>query len=309
MVAANVTLVYDFDADIRAEYAARLAALRMPVGSTDKASDLIIRFFSVPHRRIDRARRRTVWSVELRARASRLPATYATAVATIERLSESGGDLNPYQSRDLAHRPWKADPQLLEWGITHLHLGLAPDPKHAGLIAGTPDLLFVVVRPDTLYFVEVLPHDSLSDQSVFDVANRNWPYLSEHAVFSDAVGLEHKATSQERHRLRSAGINVLTMGANGRVYGPVGDGRTTSGAPLQIVRTHLLPRTGQLAAWTRMCQQQPERILDMIPAERRAGLATIELHAAELSEGVITFTATNLRGGPLALGSGRPPEP
>lgn len=302
-------LACDFRRDVRGEYVHKLGALGVFVPPSETLDDVLVRYFSMVSRRIDRAVRSVVWSTELRQRASTLLPDYQKALATIERLSLAGDDLNPYQSRDLVKRPSKNDLQLLEWGVTHFHLGLRPHPKLAGMVASTPDLLFVVVGLDALFFVEVLPHNSFSDENVFAVATKNWPQRFGHAALSqEVVGLEHNPTAAERAELRAANINVFTPGSDGRFYAPIGGGRTTSGASLNIVRAEVKPRTGPITAWQRFADKTPERVLAMIPESARVGLATIELHATETSERVITFSATNLLQGQLVLGTGYPPD-
>lgn len=304
----DVKLQFDFEADVRQEYAAKLTQLGVPVAPRDTAEDLIVRFFSLSDRSIDAVPRRVAWSPEFQSRFHGLPTDYRTAITTIEQIATSGGDLNSYQSRDLAKAPWKPDAQLLEWGITHFHLGLAADRKYPGMVAGTADLLFVVVRAETVFFIDVLPHDSFSDQAAFDIAVKNWPALFDYAALSDnVVGLEYNPTTQERKELRQAGINVLTMGADGRVYAPVGGGRTTKGSSVRIVREYLLPRMGAIKAWERLCTEKPEQVLAMIPSAAWTGLSAIVLRASE-NDGAIVFSAMNVAGGPLALGSGYPPH-
>jgi hypothetical protein len=176
------------------------------------------------------------------------------------------------------------------------------------MIAGTADLVFAVVRSDAVYFIDVLPHDSFSKQRVFDTATTNWPNIFAHAVFASALGLEHNATDEERKMLRAHGINVLTQSPHGAVYGSIGGGVTTSGAPLSVVQAHVIPRMGPIKRWQRFCAKEPERVLAMMPEEARRGLTMIELRASETEEGEITITATNLLGGPVILGTGSPPR-
>lgn len=305
MVAA--TLVFDFEADLWRLYAGRLNALGARVKAAEAASDLMVRYYSTPRRRISREPRVVLWSVELAERCTHLPPDYQKALVAIERVAKTGGSLDAYQSRDLARAPWKSDRQLLEWGITHFHLGLVPDAKNPRMIAGTPDLLFAVVRHTAVHFIDVMPHASFSKQVLFDVATRNWPHLFEHAALVGVVGLEQNATDDERKLMRAAGINVMTQGANGRVYGPVGGGVTTSGASLAVVQQYVIPRTGPMRRWSILCEKEPDRVLAMIPAERCTGLTTIELHASENAGGEIVISATNVDSAPFVLGTGNPP--
>jgi hypothetical protein len=183
------------------------------------------------------------------------------------------------------------------------------------MIEGTEDLLFAVLRSDGIGFIDVRPHrvggaPSFADQGIFDIAVRNWPDLFGRVRLSPAViGLERSVSAEERAKLRKAGINVPTQGADGAVYMPFFP-RTSgkSRSSVQAVQAHLSPRTGPMRAWEKLGEKSPERVLAMIPEERRLGLTQIELHVGETSEGLVEFTATNLHGGPLVLGAGDPPK-
>ena len=213
----------------------------------------------------------------------------------IESLAKSGGDLNPYQSRQIATRPDKADPQLLEWGIMHFHLGLNADTKHPGMIEGTSDLLFAVVRADAIYFVEILHHKdpatghlSFSDDQLFNVAQSNWPDLFAHAVMRGVIGLERDISTEDREKLRRANINVPTVAADGRVYGSVQSGMTTSGIPVPIVQQHVMPMIKYVKNLEKWCREQPADVLRVVPPSLLEGKSEVTVRLIETPNGLTT---------------------
>jgi hypothetical protein len=273
-------------ADLRAIYAGKLAAEGVSVDPLTSTGEVLARYFSLRHRDIDGGRRRVEWSRELRGRLANLDAEKLQALATIESLAKSGGNLNPYQSRQLIARPGAPDSQLLEWGITHFHLGLKPDKKYPTLIEGTSDLLFVVVRSAAIYFVEIFDHKAFANDQVFNIANGNWPKLFAHAEWTGAAGLERPVSAEERATLRRANINVPTLGANGAVYGAVGGGVTTAGTPIAVMHQFVIPTITHVRALETWCRERPAEVLAPVPPKLLAGLSEVEVGLVETEDGL-----------------------
>jgi len=284
---ATPKLRFDLMADLRAIYADKLAAEGVTVDPSVNTGEVLARYFPLRHRDISNSRRRAKWSRELTVRLASLDAEKQQALAAIESLAKSGGNLNPYQSRQLVTRPGAPDSQLLEWGITHFHLGLKPDKKHPTLIEGTSDLLFVVVRSDALYLVEIFDHKAFADQQVFNIANGNWPELFAHAAWNNAVGLERPVSAQERSMLRRANINVPTLGANGTVYGSVGFGITTAGTPVAVMQQQVFPIIRQVRAFEQWCRDKPGDVLQSVPPGLLVGLTEVTVRLVETANGLL----------------------
>ena len=280
-------LRFDFMADLRAIYASKLAALGVSVDAGDNAGEVIAKYYSQSYRVIEPVSRRVVWSKELRAREPNLAVDRRQALAAIEAGASSGGVLNPYQSRQLDTKPGAPDAQLLEWGITHFHLGLKRDSRRPNLVEGTTDLLFVVVRTAAVYLVEIFDHKSFSDEQVFNIALINWPELFQHVQMRGAVGLERSVSSEERAELRRAKINVLTVGADGAVYGPVGFGMTTAGTPLAVTQEHVIPLVRHVRELERWCKEKPEEVLANVPPAALEGLTVVDVRLIETPNGLV----------------------
>jgi hypothetical protein len=111
-----------------------------------------------------------VWSDVLVGRPEDLLSQEASRIAAE---SEAGVDLTHYLSSGLMRAA--TDAQFNDWGMTHLHLaGRQAGHQFSGR---SNELLFVVVRPDTLYLIDIGTHDSFSDHSLFETVHRNWPQL------------------------------------------------------------------------------------------------------------------------------------
>ena len=177
---------------------------------------------TLKHRQIPSQPRRSAWSDALVGRPGDQWSQEAFRIATE---SEAGLDLNHYLSTGL--RLYAApDAQLNDWGLTHLHLG--------GRQSGQPfsvrsdELLFAVVRPDTIYFVDIGTHGSFSDMTLFETIHRNWPdLLSQGRLPAGVVG--DSLSDLERAALRRKGANAITTAADGTSYMAPGLGQTASG--------------------------------------------------------------------------------
>jgi hypothetical protein len=143
--------------------------------------------------------------------------------------SESGGDLDHYQSKRIARA--LPDGQLNDWGITHLHLGGRQlGQKFSGQVN---ELLFVVVRPEELYLVNIGTHASFASLDLFETVHRNWPHLVAHARIRGTA--PEALTDAQRAALRSKNANASTTTLDGTVYLVPGSGSVSSGIPSSIV--------------------------------------------------------------------------
>jgi hypothetical protein len=188
-------------------------------------SDLSIRYMQLLHRRIHVR----PWNVRESAalRASPLRACHAAAVDALLLLATSGGDLNPYLS-NLATSTGKDgnDGLLNDWGINHLHLSPQPDR--------TNELLFVVVRGDVLYVLDLRDHGSFEDIELFYIMEAEFPELVQGHRVQGITSLETTVSAEDRRVLRS-GTLIPTVGKDGAIYFPPGGGATTSGRNMQVV--------------------------------------------------------------------------
>jgi hypothetical protein len=176
---------------------------------------------TVRHRLIPSQPRRSAWSDTLVDRPGDQWSQEAFRIATE---SEDGLDLNHYLSSGL--RRAAPDAQLNDWGLTHLHLGGRQEGKPFSL--RSDELLFVVVRPDTVYFVDIGTHGSFSALTLFETVHRNWPQLLSRGRLPDNVSAD-SLSDLERATLRKKGANAITTTADGTAYIAPGLGQAASG--------------------------------------------------------------------------------
>jgi hypothetical protein len=214
----------DFDGDIRSEVLKYLPhdpdnqTLTADLEASD-TSILLIRYLNWRERLIHGHRRDVFVSRELLANP-----IYAARRADIDRLLEvirNGDDLTPYLSTRVRFgylprdpiKPTKDNPSLdlllNEWGMHHLHI--SHDLDENGFMRRVDDILIALFRDEAAYVVDVARHGEWSKQRLVEIAYRNWPNEGFFVPLSGVVGLEREHTSDQRARLRGAGLASLVM--------------------------------------------------------------------------------------------------
>lgn len=222
----------DFLRDLRDLCVGTLTESGYVVPDGTNTHEACVLYQNVRRRLIQPGHRRVVRSRELVARD--LPAAEREGVERLAGVAAEGGDLSPFLSRKLVKSRFN-DWLLNDWGIHHLHLGTLDGGKN-GFSVGTESLLFVVVRKDALYLLDVLDHKSFSDARLVEIVHTNWPDLIAQFRVPWAKGVETAVTDEERARLRAVGIQPPLQLADGTVYGPMGGGYATSGLSIQVLR-------------------------------------------------------------------------
>lgn len=158
---------------------------------------------------------------------------------------ETGALLTPYLSRrirygyDEDHRGRAGanslDLMLNDWNIHHLHI--SSEIESDGFVKRTADLLFVVFRQGIAFVLGIYDHSKWAEEEVVRVAISNWPEQRLFEPLRMAVGLEYQTTSEERVRLRAAGVAMM-MEIDGAVYMPPGisTSGTSTRASLQWIK-------------------------------------------------------------------------
>lgn len=151
---------------------------------------------------------------------------HAQAVRHLAAAAEGGHPLRAHQSKALDDADFD-DALLNDWGINHLHLGLAPDRRRPEYAARTGPLLFVFPLRDELFFLDVLDHAAFAQDRLVDVLHRNFPEaIARHRAH--ALTSEFNPTAEQRRNLRANGGNAVVRCADGTLYLPIGGGVTTS---------------------------------------------------------------------------------
>lgn len=234
------TLVYDLMADL-GRYAATemLALTKSPPDASLSAEDVFLLWATCVQHWIPSVPRTVHWSQELRS--ANLTSDLLAGVQRIEAVAQSGGDLNPFQTDLLENRnrPKKKkvegarhrDGMLLDWGITHMHLG-RPNPNDYFVGRGK-ELLFTMVKPGALYLLTVEDHNSFERVEVLEIVHRNWPeVIAPYRAPRGVVGLEDSyqggPSPQELRQMRRSMIVPVQM-PDGTIYFAPGGGVSTKG--------------------------------------------------------------------------------
>lgn len=120
---------------------------------------------------------------------------------------------------------------LLDWGITHMHLG-PPSPNDFFVGRGN-ELLFVMVKSSDLYLLTVEDHKSFERSGVLEIVHRNWPQVL--APYRAPVGVldledSYKSgpTPKELRQMRRNMVVPVKM-SDGTIYFAPGGGVSTKG--------------------------------------------------------------------------------
>lgn len=119
----------------------------------------------------------------------------------IKSMFENGDDLNSFLSKKAKVSGFK-DRLLTCWDMHHLHF--YPEKKKGDM------LLFVIVKDDAVYMVDVIPHSKRFVFSTFELINivfRNWEFLLAPYRCKGVIDLSHVIkTDEEVNQFRGNGI-------------------------------------------------------------------------------------------------------
>jgi hypothetical protein len=285
----------DFLADLRRMVVARLAAEGYTADAPLSTESLLWNLLKVQHRRIERRQRRAEWSTQLRRRQDKLPEDILAALGRIVIAAESGDDLNPFLSRDLASdKAFKRkDMMLNELGVHHLHLGEGVDVR--GLVSGRDELLFAYVTDKAIHLIEVFDHKSFGDQEAFRIAQENWPQIFDGRRMTVAPSRDPQpVTAEQRKTLRRKNANVPVAAKDGTLFLPPGGGVMASGMSSSVLvqADRILDRLQERERW---CKANGGQLAERFEAEsgRRATAFRLRFDGFEESGTVVVIDDDN----------------
>ncbi len=158
-----------------------------------------------------------------------VPTQYQEAVTAIENAISNGDDLFPKLSRQIFKADFK-DMMMFDFGITHLHLGMTPDPHHPGLIQGGPDVLYAMFTATDAYLIKIGPHGSWNNrQLLIDIDNSFPEVLNRYTIIGEP---EIEYNDNDRQTLKNENINSSIM-VNGKQIMPPGMGLNAAGTSMR----------------------------------------------------------------------------
>jgi len=221
---AALATLDEFAEDLRRQVNDTLLNMGFSVPPGLDARDSCVAFFKVLGRTISMRSRTIKRSAELRART--LTPYQTIALHTIEAESLAGDNLNHRLTRQF----WNADFNdflLNDWNIHHLHIG-PPGMGPKGLSGGTSELLYVIVRRDEIYFIDLLDHRAFAEQALMEIVHANWPEIIAPYRMQADLYFGSSPTADERAQARKAGLTIPLQVADGTGYWPPGGGQSTS---------------------------------------------------------------------------------
>ena len=211
----EMDLFHDFAILLRAE----LVRLGYNVTSIVDDEESVRVYFGVCRRLISPEPRQV-----LKSKSFSCPHEHRNALARIEGIIESGGDIIPCLSRRI--RDANYDDHLLnDWGIHHLHLGIRAEAD--GFMERTGPLLYCRFEEGSAYFIDVLPHDDFTSQKLLKTMHENWPDLLSHFRVNGIQG--DQLSDEEIKVLRKKNMNYCIEVEDGISYHPPGGGVTFAG--------------------------------------------------------------------------------
>lgn len=206
---------------------AKLARGAFPASPADSSETIALRYFNV-QRRLIRPKPRTVHRTSSFLTSPSIQAGFQLVEGKFIR----GDDLTPHLSKKIGD-PDYADAMLNDWGIHHLHLGTASDPK-GFFMERTGPVLYAYVTDSDAYFLTVAAHGEWSNQKLMQALHDNWPSVL--APFRiRGVNAGSPLTDDQIGLLRRGGVYLPVRVSDGTMYSPPGGGINTSGTSVDSV--------------------------------------------------------------------------
>ncbi|HYD51134.1 MAG TPA: hypothetical protein VEA99_00855, partial [Gemmatimonadaceae bacterium] len=222
----------DFLEDVRSQMINLLRRSGFNVDRTTAVARTCELYFNACRRHIEPRPRRAHISRELSAR--RLSLMERRGLKAVERLSESGGNLNPFLSKRIKDLEYN-DLLLNDWGIHHMHLDV-DSPGKGGFVHRSGPLLFARVEADDLYLIDVLGHEprtNFANDSLLRTLHANWPQILEPRRLVGVRVPTDLFTPDERLTLRRKRLSVADA-IGDAVFLPLGGGSVSSGLSLEV---------------------------------------------------------------------------
>lgn len=219
------------------------------------------------------------------------PAQYIKALAQIKDEIRHGISLFPRLSRQILNAS-QQDGMLFDWGIYHLHLGLARDLKRPMLLEGTKEVLYLIVDENTAYFLVIADHGKWANKDILRIVKRDFPEKIDPYEMKGIIGLEHEYSEKDHLNLRKNGLNTITE-LDGRYYlSPGGGINSARGSLLSTTRLQQIIHWFDVAE--KLINEHLEKLIYENPNKRVRDLCTIELTMESLqNDRIVVFDRSN----------------
>ncbi len=189
------------------------------IDKTEVIKSQILFYLNWRRRFIRQQKRRVLYSKELYQ--NKKFKKYKKIISKIEYKLKNAEDIIPYLSKGIIEKPYIKDSKsqsrdkdnfLNAFNIHHLHLGdinLNKNSKYGiNFVERTQDLLFILLKENKVYFLDILEHDFYIE-SLFKIIKNNWSYITEpyrlHGILSSKIN----RTKTENKELLKAGVATM----------------------------------------------------------------------------------------------------
>ncbi len=198
--------------------------------------ETMYRYFNLERRKLPQKKWKVAISYSLakRLQDNNLPMSIHGGIDSIIDKAKKGKDLTPYLSRQIGNLDYE-DGLLNDWGIYHLHLGTQFD-NQTQTISRTNELLFAYQKGDTLYLIDVLPHQgSFQTLELLQIISKSWPdALKDYKLAGNKFTMDNPSDDQIR-QMRKSGFSYGFM-LGGDAYVSPGGGYAMSGHSIESTR-------------------------------------------------------------------------
>lgn len=150
---------------------------------------------------------------------------HKNAVDNLKKISESGDNISPYQSKTIDRFEY-SELLLFDWGIQHLHLGQLQQGQ--SFADRTGPLLFAMYRDNEAYFIAIFEHGAWAETDLLNIIDSEWPQLLAPFTIKGIIGISPIPSPSETLELRKAGVTAMQQLTSGRIIAPPGGGITTA---------------------------------------------------------------------------------
>ncbi len=226
----------NFLQDLRAIAETALDHYGLTHSSTEDMTTILHKWTNVQLKLINPTPRKVFVSNKLRT--STLEPTIKSLINLIEKKFVNGINVNAHLSTRIFKEDY-TDYLFSDWGIYHLHLNVAPDPDNPKFVKRSPKLLFLMLKGQNVYFIDVRDHNEnhvFAQKELLQIVHDNWPeIIARYQLRGISVVRGSEINDPEEiQTLRKAGVTIIqTIGDV--VYAPPGGGITTASTSAKVV--------------------------------------------------------------------------
>lgn len=216
-----------YEENIRQEICNEFSKFGVACDTSKSFKETLLDYSNWRRRFIKQVPREVFFSKEIKTNAKfRL---YKKAISKIEYKFKNGQDLTPFLSTQVVNSPLKANSKssssdkdvfLNAFNIHHLHLNTQyqwKPTKGITFIERSSDLLFVMIKQDTVYFLDIEKHN-FGNVNLFRIVKNNWEHLIQPYELKGLLPLSQNYRSDEEiSKLLKGGVSQ-NVNIDGSVY-------------------------------------------------------------------------------------------